>query len=225
MPDPYASRELGEDCFYLPSGVLWVWKDIPSLSGVQATFQWLKEQTVGDMNLINVFLVKAFHQLKGSLANAPILVYTDPSQPYKLHVSCDGPGGVLYLEHDGHLLPIAFVSWSFTPADKNYPTHKLEFLALKWSLMNKLNDHSMVWTSRSRQIIHSPTVSTHHIQRKTLPFKTTQWASSKVNDPSTWCAFTSVLRIQLRGDKDPGGDSPFQFLCPDVSNKRSEYPL
>lgn len=37
--------------------------------------------------------------------------------------------------------PAAYVSRSLTPAEKKYPTHKLEFFVLKWVVMDKLKDY------------------------------------------------------------------------------------
>ena len=34
---------------------------------------------------------------------------------------------------------IAFVSQSLSKAERNYPVHKLEFLALKWAVTEKFN--------------------------------------------------------------------------------------
>ena len=86
---------------------------------------------------------RAFLQLKGSLTQAPVLAYADPAKPYELHVdaSREGLGGVLYQEYDGLLRPVAYVSRGLTPSEKNYPTHKLEFLALKWTVVDKLKDY------------------------------------------------------------------------------------
>lgn len=39
------------------------------------------------------------------------------------------------------LRPIAYVSCSLTRSENNYPVHKLEFLALKWTVMDKLKDY------------------------------------------------------------------------------------
>lgn len=86
---------------------------------------------------------EAFCKLKLSLTNAPVLAYADPGKPYELHVdaSREGLGGVLYQEHGGSLRPVAYVSRSLTPAEKNYPAHKLEFLALKWAVVDKLREY------------------------------------------------------------------------------------
>lgn len=67
-----------------------------------------------------------------------MLAYADPSLPYELHVdaSRDGLGGVLYQHQAGKLRPIVYVSRSLAPSENNYPVHKLEFLALKWTVVH-----------------------------------------------------------------------------------------
>ena len=86
---------------------------------------------------------KAFETLKRSLTEAPVLAIANPKLPYVLHVdaSREGLGGVLYQDEGQGLRPVAFVSRSLSPAEKNYATHKLEFLALKWAVTNKLHDY------------------------------------------------------------------------------------
>lgn len=85
----------------------------------------------------------AFEMLKQTLTEAPILAFADPQLPYTLHVdaSREGLGGVLYQDQGSGLRPVAFVSRSLSPSEKNYPTHKLEFLALKWAVTEKLHDY------------------------------------------------------------------------------------
>ena len=36
---------------------------------------------------------------------------------------------------------VAYASRSLKASEKNYPAHKLEFLALKWSITEKFNDY------------------------------------------------------------------------------------
>lgn len=66
---------------------------------------------------------EAFWNLKRSLTEALVLVYSDPAKPYKLHVdaSRDELGGVLYQEQDSGLRP-----GSLTPSERNY-------LSTSWS--------------------------------------------------------------------------------------------
>lgn len=86
---------------------------------------------------------QAFQELKTRLTKAPVLLFADPQKPYVLHVdaSLDGLGGVLYQEHGDGLRPVAFISRSLSPSERNYPAHKLEFLALKWAVVDKLHDY------------------------------------------------------------------------------------
>ncbi|XP_057187744.1 retrovirus-related Pol polyprotein from transposon 412 [Triplophysa rosa] len=85
----------------------------------------------------------AFEELKRRLTQAPVLVFSNPQLPYVLHVdaSQEGLGGVLYQDQGEGLRPVAFISRSLTPSERHYPAHKLEFLALKWAVVEKLHDY------------------------------------------------------------------------------------
>lgn len=85
----------------------------------------------------------AFQELKSRLTKVPVLAFADPQKTYILHVdaSLDGLGGVLYQDHNDSLRPVAFISRSLAPSEKNYPPHKAKFLALKWSIVEKLHDY------------------------------------------------------------------------------------
>lgn len=85
----------------------------------------------------------AFQTLKNCLTQAPVLAFADAQKPYVLHVdaSMDGLGGVLYQKHEEGLQPVAFISRSLSPSERNYPAHKLEFLALKWAVVDRLHDY------------------------------------------------------------------------------------
>lgn len=86
---------------------------------------------------------KAFETLKASLTEAPVLAIANLKLPYVPHVdaSTEGLGGVLYQDQGEGLRPVAFVSRSLSPSKKNYSTHKLEFLALKWAVTTILHDY------------------------------------------------------------------------------------
>ena len=69
---------------------------------------------------------------------APILAYTEFTCHFKIHTNACGSalGAVLYHTHkDGMDAVIAYASKSLTKAKYHYPTHKLEFLALKWAVV------------------------------------------------------------------------------------------
>ena len=86
---------------------------------------------------------EAFDKIKRLLCSAPILAYADFQKPFEVHVdaSGDGLGAVLYQEHDKMLRPISYASRTLTKAERCYPTHKREFLGLKWAITQKFNDY------------------------------------------------------------------------------------
>jgi hypothetical protein len=94
-------------------------------------FMWLEKQDT------------AFRKLKEALTSPPILGYPNYSLPFELAVdsSADGLGGVLYQKQDNQKRVISYASRSLTKSEKNYPTHKLEFLALKWAVTDKFYDY------------------------------------------------------------------------------------
>ena len=51
-----------------------------------------------------------------------------------------GFGAVLYQEQDHQKRVIAYGSRGLSKSEKNYPVHKLEFLALKWAVTEKYHD-------------------------------------------------------------------------------------
>ena len=68
-------------------------------------------------------------------------------QTLKLHLSftlmpvSDGLGAVLYQYQDNQRRVIAYASRSLSPSERNYPTYKLEFLALKWAITDKFHEY------------------------------------------------------------------------------------
>jgi transposase InsO family protein len=85
----------------------------------------------------------AFEKLKNCLTTPPVLGYPDFGKPFILHTdaSCQGLGAVLYQENDGKERVISYASRGLSKAERNYPAHKLEFLALKWAITTKFHDY------------------------------------------------------------------------------------
>ena len=85
----------------------------------------------------------AFQSLIEKLTTAPVLGFADPKSPYILHTdaSTTGLGAALYQEQEGKLRAIAFASRGLSQSESRYPAHKLEFLALKWSVTEKFHDY------------------------------------------------------------------------------------
>lgn len=85
----------------------------------------------------------AFKRVIQCLINAPVLAFADANKPYVLHTdaSFKGLGAVLYQEHPEGLRPVAFASRKLSSAEQRYAVHQLEFLALKWAVVDKFHDY------------------------------------------------------------------------------------
>lgn len=85
----------------------------------------------------------AFDVLKDRLTTSPILAYPDFNLPFKLHTDASqkGIGAVLYQEQSWIEHLVAYASRGLSDSERNYPTHKLEFLALKWAITDKFSDY------------------------------------------------------------------------------------
>ena len=86
---------------------------------------------------------ESFETIIDRLSNPPVLAYADYSLPFKGHTdaSVNGLGAVLYQNQDNKERVIAYASRSLKPSERNYPAHKLEFLALKWEVCEKFHDY------------------------------------------------------------------------------------
>tara|TARA_B110000881_G_scaffold132335_1_gene116424 strand:- start:201 stop:485 length:285 start_codon:yes stop_codon:yes gene_type:complete len=71
------------------------------------------------------------------------LAYADFDKPFILNTDAStyGLGAALYQLQDGKERVVAYASRSLSPSEKNYPAHKLEFLALKWAVSDKFHDY------------------------------------------------------------------------------------
>ena len=87
---------------------------------------------------------EAVRTLKGKMQSAPVLVFSDFDKPFLLETdtSKEGLGAVLsQKQDDGCYHPITFGSHSLIPVEKNYHSLKLEFLTLKWSVMEHSKEY------------------------------------------------------------------------------------
>ena len=85
----------------------------------------------------------AFDGLIQALTSEPILAVADRTKPFQIHCDASGTGigAVLYQEQEGQQRVIAYASRSLNKTESNYPAHKREFLALKWSMTEKFHDY------------------------------------------------------------------------------------
>lgn len=85
---------------------------------------------------------------------APILAYTDFTQPFKLYTDASlGLGVVLSQVQEGQERVIAYDSHSLVGSernDQNYSSFKLELLALKWAVTVFTDNNPLVHLNSAR---------------------------------------------------------------------------
>ena len=74
----------------------------------------------------------AFERIKEALCSAPVLRLPDFRKEFVIEPDASGNavGAVLAQEHEGRLLPVAYFSRKYLPAERNYPAGEKELLAI-----------------------------------------------------------------------------------------------
>ena len=86
----------------------------------------------------------AFDLLKETCTNTPIWAYANYKKPFRLNTDASerGLGAVLYQQQDDKTFRvIAYASKTLSKTERNYDAHKLEFLALKWSITQRFHEY------------------------------------------------------------------------------------
>ena len=86
----------------------------------------------------------AFEELKQRVCDDIELAYPDFEKTFYLSVdaSLGGLGAVLQQEgDDGKMRPLTFASRRTTDGEKKYDAHKLEFLALRWAVVDQFTEY------------------------------------------------------------------------------------
>ena len=87
---------------------------------------------------------QAFDDLKTLCTTVPVLPYANFSKLFKLYTDACGMdlGAVLYqTREDSTKAVITYASKSLSKAESHYQAHKLEFLALKWAVVEKFYEY------------------------------------------------------------------------------------
>ena len=82
--------------------------------------------------------------MKETCINTPILAYANYKKPFRLNTDASerGLGAVLYQQQDDETFRvIAYASRTLSKTERNYDVHKLEFLALKWSIIQHFHEY------------------------------------------------------------------------------------
>ena len=87
---------------------------------------------------------EAVRMLKEKILTSPLLAFPDFAKPFLLEMdaSKEGLGAILsQKQDDGRFHPVAFGNRSLMPAERNYHSSKLEFLALKWGITEHFREY------------------------------------------------------------------------------------
>ena len=85
-----------------------------------------------------------FQALKQACMNSPVLGFANYTKDFLLETdaSKEGLGAVLsQKQEDGQFHLVAYGSWALTTHEKNNHSTKLEFLALKWAVMEHFKEY------------------------------------------------------------------------------------
>ena len=88
--------------------------------------------------------LEAFEQLKQACMNSLVLAFADYTKDFLLETdaSKEGLGAVLsQKQEDGQFHLVAYGSQALSMHEKNYHSTKLEFLALKWAIMEHFKEY------------------------------------------------------------------------------------
>ena len=138
---------------------------------------------------------EAVNVLKRKVQSAPILVFLDFDKPFLLEMdaSKEGLGAVFSKKQSiGHYHPVAFRSHSLTPAGKNYNSSKLEFLALKWSVIEHFKEYLtyspfVVWTDNNPL--------TYVLMTTNLDATGYHWARHWLHSSSSWSTIREMTMV------------------------------
>ena len=123
---------------------------------------------------------EAFEALQRLCMESPIMAYADFKSLFVLHMdaSGDGLGAVLYQVQEGQKRVIAYASRSLSKSERNYPVHKLEFLALKWAITDKFQEYLY---SSEFQVCTNNNTLTYVLTTAKLDAKGHRWVAALSN--------------------------------------------
>lgn len=104
---------------------------------------WKRTKSSSLSNIWTSNCQDAFELIIQKLTSTPVLGFADWRLPYVVHTDAStiGLGAVLYQIQEDQLRVVAYASRGLSRSERNYPAHKLEFLALKWAVSQKFNDY------------------------------------------------------------------------------------
>ena len=111
----------------------------------------------------------AFQNTKDAMQMAPVLLIPDPDRPFVVNTDASGfaIGGVLLQDQGNGLQPVAYISRKLSDAEKRYPTHEQELLALVYAL--KQWRHYLIGTVKNKAFTDHNSLKYFSTQPKLTP--------------------------------------------------------
>ena len=159
---------------------------------------------------------QAFRTIIEKLSNPPVLAYANYNLPFKVHTdaSTSGLGAVLYQQQDGVDKVIAYASRSLKPAERNYPAHKLEFLALKWAVTDKFHDYLY---GANFEVVTDNNPLTYVLTTAKLDASGHRWVAALANYNFSISYRSGKLNVDADGlSRLPEGSLPERVVYPDI---------
>ena len=88
--------------------------------------------------------LEAFQALKQACMSTPVLAFADYTKDFLLQMDASKEGLEVVLSQkqaDGHYHPVTYCSQALTAHEKNYHSTKLNFLVLKWAIMEHFKEY------------------------------------------------------------------------------------
>ena len=107
---------------------------VPNFATIASPLTELTKTTNAFPSTLPPAALDSFRLLQAALTSAPLLVipFTGPDATFELHTDASGVGigAVLSQDQGKGSQPVAYVSRKLSPAEKNYPVHEQELLAV-----------------------------------------------------------------------------------------------
>ena len=117
---------------------------------------------------------RSFDTLKKAISSAPILTSPDPNLPYVVTTDASGfaTGAILQQDQGKGLQPIAFMSHKMNPAQRNYPVHEQELLAI----IRSLHEWRHYLHGAKFQVVTDHMSLKHFMNQPTLSARQARWS-------------------------------------------------
>ena len=139
------------------------------------------------------------------------------TQIISCHLFCilTGLDAVLYQKQQGKLRVTAYASRSVSKSESNYPAHKLEFLALKWAVCEKI--HEYLYGSKPFEVYTDNNPLTYVLTSAKLDACVQRWVAKLAK-------YNFVIKCR-RGQSNVEADALSRISWPNILSDNEEVDI